>query len=1082
MKISRHTLCGALLGLTASVVVAQTIPPDRPSTAKPDDDSVLLSPFVVTGEHDSGYIANDTLAGTRLRTPLKDVAASVSVITKDFLDDIGATGTADLLVYTTGTEVVGVGGNFSGSSATTYNQEYEPQREDASPQTRLRGLASADETRNFFASAPHVPLDAYNTQTVTVNRGANAILFGFGSPAGIIENSLVTPRFRNSGQVQLRGGSYGSRRESIDIDHVLLKDKLAIRITALDDSKKFEQEFAHRDQQRLYGALTFRPFKSTTLRVNGEHGHLDQSLPRLDPPLDWMSSWWQFGQPARETQIYSGNMPNGTPVTTYLRNNNLDGLAGNWSQNAGLIYDGANATTPNDAFVGYVSLPNGVKYRHLGPRSTKEVSLFVPGFVDPLAGFQVSKQITDRSIFDYRKESLDGPNDNTWLDFDTANATLEQLFLNGDAGVELTYDRQKSIQGVHRLMSGYRGNAIYIEVNKTTTDGRPNPNYGRPFISASGYFNWDRNLLDTGRATAFVKHNFNRQFGLLGRLLGVQNLTGMYSQFYRDQAYMSGGDAETDLAFNTGLGGHSLSDRSVSPVFYIGPSLASSASPAGSHLQGLQNTITYPSSTSVWVANPGTGNKWVQQTWPIYQYPDYAHTASYVVNNHYRAISSAEVWQGNWWDNTLVSTLGWRHDDVRNSSSPNTPVDPTTGAEYLTPNPRVPGVENKNNTFSYGVALHVPAKWLQRLPGGPKLSLYYNKSENFQITGVRTNILGDPIAPQSGDTKEFGIGLNAMDDRLNLRVAWYKTVQDNMTDSRITQALGRVAVLDDAILSDIPKTTLDAMGYVGPDSGSVSPIFQKYITAHGYSVGPVRSDGTRSLDYHSPIGQSDVTSSISKGVELEGVFNPTKNWRLAFNVARQQAQQGSTSAVFEALLNDRLQQWRNPQLWAQTIGAWTVQSYAETNLINPLNTAKLSTGQYMPELREWRANLVTNYSLPREGRLKGWGIGGALRWQDRVAIGYPVINDPTLGLVTDIHHPFWGPSQTTYDGWLSYQRKIWRGITWKIQLNVRNLLNQNLLVPVVANPVTAGDLKTHDNAAWRVGEARNWEITSTFSF
>lgn len=1080
MHIAKLTAGAALLVAAARLLPAQSTP--ATSGRAGAEETVELSPFVVSGEQDTGYVASDSLAGTRLRTPLKDIAASLSVITKDFLDDVGATNSADLLVYTAGTEVVGVGGNFSGSTATTYSQEYEPQREDASPQTRLRGLASADETRNFFSAAPHVPFDAYNTQSITINRGANAILFGFGSPAGIVENSLVTPRFRNAGQVQLRYGSYGTRRESLDLDHVLWKDKLALRVTALDEHREYEQDFAFRDQQRLYGAVTFKPFASTTVRVNGEHGHLDQSLPRLDPPLDWMSTWWWFGQPARDTQIYSGNMPNGTPVTTYLRNTNLDGLAGNWSQNAGFIYNSADATTPSDAFVGYVSLPAGVKYRHLGPRSTKEVALFVPGHIDPLAGFQVSKQIIDRSIFDYRKESLDGPNDTTWLDFDTGNIAVEQLFLNGDAGIEFAYDWQKSIQGVHRLMSGYRGNAIYIEVNKTTTDGRQNPNFGRPFISASGYFNHDENELETGRATAFLRHNFSRQYGLFGRMLGTQTLTGLYSQFYRDQVYMSGGDAESDITFNTGLGGHSLGDRSISPVFYIGPSLANATSPSGANLQGLRNTIVYPSSQSVWVANSGTGNKWVQQTWPIYQYPDYAHTASNVVNNHYRVISSGEVWQGNWWNNTLVSTLGWRHDAVRNSSSPNTSIDPTTGANFLTPNPRVAGLEIKNNSFSYGVALHVPGKWFERLPGRPRLSLYYNSSENFQITGVRHNILGDDIQPQSGETHEFGVGLNALDDRVNLRVAWYKTTQDNMTDGRLQQALGRVAVLEDSIVGNIPKVYLDSIGYIGPDSSGASALYEKYRTVHQFSLGPVRSDGTRDLTYSTPGGEADVTSSISKGVEIEGVYNVTKNWRLAFNIAQQKAAQGDTSPTFDALLKDRLQQWQNSKLWGQTIGAWTVQSYAETNLINPLNTAKLSTGQYMPELREWRANLVTNYTFARDTRLKGWGIGGAVRWQDRVATGYPVVNDPVLGLVTDISHPFWGPSQTTYDGWLSYQRKLWRGVNWKVQLNIRNIFNQNLLVPVVANPVTVGDFKTHDNAAWRVGAERTWELSSTFSF
>jgi outer membrane receptor protein involved in Fe transport len=1082
-RLFLRAIAGAVTFLAAQAAFAQNTTPAKATAGAAEPETITLSPFVVSGEHDTGYSASDTLAGTRLRTPLKDIAASVSVITKDFLDDIGATNTADLLVYTTGTEVVGIGGNFSGSTATTYSQEYEPQREDASPQTRLRGLAAADETRNFFASAPHVPLDSYNTQSVTINRGANAILFGFGSPAGIIENSLILPRFRNAAQVQLRTGSFGTHRESVDIDHVLIKDKLALRVASVDDHREYEQDFAFRDQQRLFGALTFKPFKMTTIRVNGEHGHLDQRQPRLDPPLDWMSSWWQFGQPTRATQIFSGNLPNGTPVTTYLRNTNLDGLAGNWSQNPGLIYDNASATTPSDAFVGYVSLPGGVKYRHLGPRSTKEVALFIPGYIDPLAGFQVSKQITDRSVFDYRKQSLDGPNDGTWMDFSTANFTLEQLFLDGDAGFEVSYDRQKSIQGVHRLMSGYRGNAIYIEVNETTTDGRPNPNFGRPFISASGYFNWDQNVLDTGRATAFLKHDFSHQLGFVGRLLGRQNLTGLYTEFYRDQVYMSGGDAESDVAFNTGLGAHSLGDRSISPVIYIGPSLLGAASPAGSHLQGLQNTIIYPSSAPVWVANASTGNKWVQQTLPIYQYPDYAHLASNVVNNHYRAVSSAAVWQGNWWDDTLVSVLGWRHDDVRNSSSPNTAIDPATGAQSLTPNPRVPGLQTTHSSFSYGLTLHVPAKWFQRLPGSPALSLYYNKSENFQITGARNTILGDPIAPQSGNTREFGVGLTAFQNRLSLRAAWYNTVQENMTDSRVSQALDRVATLENAIVEDIPKATLDAIGYVGPDSPGQSALYKRYLDAHNVQLGALRADGTRVWTSSNPNGQADVTSSISKGVEIEGVFNATKNWRILFNVTRQQASQGDTSPTLDAILKDRLAQWKNPQLWTQTIGAWTVQSYAETNLINPLNTAKLSAGQYTPELRKWRANLVTNYSFDKASRLKGWGIGGAARWQDRVAIGYPVIDDPTLGLVTDVQHPFMGPDQITYDAWVSYQRKIFNGkIGWKLQLNIRNLLNDNLLIPVAANPITAGDLTHYDIAAYRIGVGRTWELTSTFSF
>jgi hypothetical protein len=301
-----------------------------------------------------------------------------------------------------------------------------------------------------------------------------------------------------------------------------------------------------------------------------------------------------------------------------------------------------------------------------------------------------------------------------------------------------------------------------------------------------------------------------------------------------------------------------------------------------------------------------------------------------------------------------------------------------------------------------------------------------------------------------------------------------------MTDDRLSQAWGRVNVLEESIVGNIPKGTLDAAGYVGPDGANQSAIYKRWLDVHQVSLGTIRSDGTRVMTDHNPLGQSDVTSSISKGVEFEGVFNATTNWRIAFNVAKQEAVRGDTSPVFEALLNDRLAEWR--KIWPQVIGAWTVQSYAETNLINPLNTAKLSVGQVTPELRKWRANLVSNYTFGRESRFRGFGVGGAFRWQDRVAIGYPVVTDPKLGLVTDIKHPFMGPEEATYDAWLSYSRKIWRGIGWKVQLNVRNLLDDNRLIPVVANPVAVGDLKTHENAAYRMGAGRTWELSSTFSF
>lgn len=83
----------ALALLLAAALRAQTAPA-APAPAKPDDaakdEAVVLSPFQATAESDQGYAARETLAGTRFKSELKDVPSQVSVMTKEFLDDIAS--------------------------------------------------------------------------------------------------------------------------------------------------------------------------------------------------------------------------------------------------------------------------------------------------------------------------------------------------------------------------------------------------------------------------------------------------------------------------------------------------------------------------------------------------------------------------------------------------------------------------------------------------------------------------------------------------------------------------------------------------------------------------------------------------------------------------------------------------------------------------------------------------------------------------------------------------------------------------------------------------------------------------------
>src|SRR5689334_13501173 len=229
---TRWLIC---LGLVPLLLSAQTAP--RPGGAQPAAPDVqVLSPFVVESARDTGYQATSTLAGTRLNTPVKELAASISIYTKDLLEDLGATSATDLLIYATGTDAAGAGGNYSGAN----NDINEPRPNGNNPRidpqgtSRSRGLAAPTFTRGYFATS--IPFDSYNTGTVTVNRGPNSALFGVGSAAGVVDTALIEPEFdRNKFSVSFRYGNNTSLRGSTDFNFLLVPKIAAFRVAMLRD-------------------------------------------------------------------------------------------------------------------------------------------------------------------------------------------------------------------------------------------------------------------------------------------------------------------------------------------------------------------------------------------------------------------------------------------------------------------------------------------------------------------------------------------------------------------------------------------------------------------------------------------------------------------------------------------------------------------------------------------------------------------------------------------------------------------------------------------------------------------------------
>jgi len=145
------------------------------------------------------------------------------------------------------------------------------------------------------------------------------------------------------------------------------------------------------------------------------------------------------------------------------------------------------------------------------------------------------------------------------------------------------------------------------------------------------------------------------------------------------------------------------------------------------------------------------------------------------------------------------------------------------------------------------------------------------------------------------------------------------------------------------------------------------------------------------------------------------------------------------------------------------------------DVYGPYVNAVSGEGVAVSELRKWRFNVVTNYTFT-EGKFKNVNFGGAVRWQDKSAIGYlPQYNTDANIWVTNVGSPFFGPSETNYDAWVGYTRKLTERITWDIQLNVRDLFASDALIPIAANP--DGTV-----AQVRIPSTTTWTLTNSFRF
>ena len=279
-KYRAATLCALFVSI-ASVC------PFVHSQDSDESDVFELSPFEVSMDSEIGCLAPQTLSGTRMRSELGDVAASIEVLTEEFLRDVGAVDMYDALDYV---------GSVSTWAKSGGIDENENQVWFSNPYM-ARGFLSSAITSDFFTQAK-APVDFYNKTSFTVARGPNAILYGIGSPGGIVNSSRKRPLFgKDQSELQFRIDNYGSIRSTLDVSKEISDEKLAVRVAMLYEDREEFLKPAGYLRKGAYGALTYRPFRTTSITVTGEKGSEDRIFQYTTTMYDGITTWINAGMP-----------------------------------------------------------------------------------------------------------------------------------------------------------------------------------------------------------------------------------------------------------------------------------------------------------------------------------------------------------------------------------------------------------------------------------------------------------------------------------------------------------------------------------------------------------------------------------------------------------------------------------------------------------------------------------------------------------------------------------------------------------------------------------------------------------------
>jgi len=1067
------------------------------TTAPADDEVVELSPFTVTAQKDDSYTTLDTTSGSRIRTDLRDTAASVSPFSAQFLQDIGASTLDDILAYAANVET-----DTGDSDSGFYNTTALNSGLGNTNSFRIRGMGMTTVVDLVESS---IPQNMYNVDRVEVSSGPNSILFGTGQPGGMV--NLTTKRATLQRNILKIGNEFGTwyntgqawnyYQATLDYNVVLIPRKFAFRLAGVyqDGGNRVWRQWQMSRDKRINPVITFKPWKNTSVNIAYETGQRREPISYGWNAADSLLAWVNAGSPIQT--VFNGPNGAGTPFVNAVGYS----IAGKQNSGADLqnspnmvfvdnnntLYDtrmtlftrSANMTTNtgNTSYygMGNVRLPASYSsyfYNVAGPDAVRNTTFDRFQFVVDQKAGPVNLQLG----YYHNKASATAHSPTTW-----------DISLQGDPNQYMsTYDWIPN--GASAVKNQYAGDYYMEDYWGIRTQTSSNDVLRLSAEYTLNLKNWGRH-----RLIANIEHSQQ------------ENRYANYQEIIVDQHGRAITNPDTPVGKNPSL--NFAEYPSTTNPSNIPPNYGNTLYRRHYVTQGDFSTY-YDSTWTTPMPSFTLGDRTFHSQ---YAFDD----SDYPYHTRRQDDSLTLAAQSYWLKDKLVTILGGRLDKVTLKRENfdnfiNDPDDPRlygNGGQMAWHEHYFGGGWTKAPmktpfTYNAGIVYHLT----------DSLSLYANTSSNRAapdpaILNVVPNATPTDKAPWSalptgseppqkeGSTKEAGIMyIVPGSSKISVRLTYFDTASLHETTGRNSNEMKSTSTQ----LMNIYNAFYSVNSQL-PQASRMTP--DQYASIYGSAV----AGGS----YPYTIGLLD---SYAKGFEAEISSQPLPNLTLRLTASYTTRENNNMFNDVIDFYNNNIPVWMriaNPNLnggyhysYTDPTGKETDlydyifnQIYGGNNIRDSLNAISYRNSG-IGGSRPLKFNFTVRYNMP-PGILKGLSIGAGVRYQDQVRMllgGSPTPpsatpidpNSDPMSLLLDPNIYSGsktlgkGPSLLFYDIFANYKRKLFKGrTTMTIQLNIKNLFN-NDVVTVGQYGVTA--LGEIFNRRVYLNDPRTIRLSAAFDF